>query len=226
MMIVIKFQSVISTIMHAIQQSARVGVIAAAIPLSSCVSLMATMHSYRAVASSPAVKVYGANVRLQLNPQGTDGGSYAVSAMIVSAAVATLDGPFKWRIEATGEQNRHEYIVVHRLRTKTAITKRDEWYPASYLGKRADFGKRSQSGDKWRAVYDIPGLLKVKPREDGALEVLADLTVRANGRNERRTVKFRLDPSKGRRDEFIFLPTEIIESIGKPMSEWEDKGWD
>lgn len=196
------------------------------LPLGGCVSLMATKHTYTAAASSPAVKVNGADIRLQLNPQGTDGGSYALSAMVVSAAVATLDGPFKWRIEAIGQENRHEWISIHRLRTKTTVTKRDEWYPASYLNKRADFGRRSGSEDKWRAVYNIPGLLKVKPREDGALEVLADLTVRAAGRNERKVVKFRLDPSKGRRDEFIFLPTEIVKNIGKPLSEQEDPGWD
>ena len=66
----------------------------------------------------------------------------------------------------------------------------------------------------------------MKPREDGALEVLADVTVRAGGKNERQVVKFRLDPSKGRRDEFIFLPSEIVKNIGKPLEDWEDPGWD
>lgn len=210
--------------MHAIRIPA--SLVAIVLPLSGCVSLMATKHTYAANASSPPVKVNGADIRLQLNPQGTDGGSYAVSAMVVGFAAATLDGPFKWRIEAAGEQNRHESILIHRLRTKTSVTKRDEWYPVQYLGKRADFRRRVGSEEKWRAVYEIPGLLKVKPREDGALEVLADLTVRANGRNERQVVKFRLDPTKGRRDEFIFLPTEIVKSIGKPMEDWEDSGWD
>jgi hypothetical protein len=225
-MIVIKFQSVIGRIMHAIRPAASLGALATAISLSSCVSLNATKHTYAADASSPAVKVNGASVRLQLNPQGTDGGSYVVSAMIVSAAVATFDGPFKWRIEAIGNEGKQETLIVHRLRTKTSITKRDEWYPASYLGKRADFRKRSGTDEKYRAIYNIPGLLKVKPREDGAIEVLADLTVRANGRNERKTVKFRLDPSKGRRDEFIFLPSEIVKSIGKPLDETDEGGWD
>lgn len=172
------------------------------------------------------MKVNGADIRLQLNPQGTDGGSYALSAMVYSAAVATFDGPFKWRIEATGVPEKHEWLVVHRIRTKTSVTKRDEWYPVRYLGKRADFRRRAGTEEKWRAVFEIPGLLKVKPREDGALEVLADITVRADGRNVRKTVKFRLDPAKGRRDEFIFLPAEIVRSIGTPMSEWEDSGWD
>lgn len=225
MVIVMKFQSVIESIMHAIRRAASLAVIAMAIPLSSCVSLIATKHTYATNASSPAVKINGANVRLQLKPEGTDGGSYAVSAMVVSAAVATLDGPFRWRIEATGESGKHESLVVHRLRTRTTVTKRDEWYPTAYLGKRADFRKRVGE-DKWRAVFDIPGQLKVKPREDGALEVLADISVRANGKNQRQTVKFRLDPSKKRQDEFIFLPTEIVKSIGRPMADWEDPNWD
>ncbi|HVJ45125.1 MAG TPA: hypothetical protein VM511_01990 [Luteolibacter sp.] len=224
MNIVSKFQSVIGRIMHGIPAAASIAVLC--FPMTSCMSLMAKKHSYSADASSPAVKLNGADIRLQLNPQGTDGGSYAVSAMVVAAAVTTLDGPFKWRIEATGQPNRHESIVVHRLRTRTTVTKRDEWYPVQYLNKRADFRRRSGSGDQWRAVFEIPGLLKVKPREDGALEVLADITVRADGKNERRTVKFRLNPAEGRRDEFIFLPTEIVKSIGRPMSDWEETGWD
>ena len=226
MMIVRKFQSVIAGMMHAIPGAASLCVLGLAIPLAGCFSLRATKHSYAPDASSPAVKVNGAAIRLQLNPQGTDGASYVVSAMVVSAAAATFDGPFKWRLEAIGGPDRHEWLKVHRIRTRTALTKRDEWYPVSYLGQRADFRRRSGTGEAWRAVYEIPGLLKVKPREDGALEVLADVTVRAGGKNERQVVKFRLDPSKGRRDEFSFLPSEIVKSIGKPLEDWEDPGWD
>lgn len=212
--------------MHAIPAPARLAVIALAIPLCSCVSMRATKHTYAANASSPAVKVNGANVRLQLRPEGTSGGSYVVSAMVVAAAVTTLDGPFRWRIEATGQENRHESMVVHRLRTQTKITKRDEWYPTHFLGKRVDFTKPSGTSNPWRAVFEIPGILQVKPREDGALEILADLSIRADGKTQRKVVKFRLDPSKSRQDEFIFVPTEIVKSIGKPMSEWDETGWD
>lgn len=202
------------------------GILILAIPLTGCVSLRATKHTYAADASSPEVKVNGSSIRMQVNPQGTDGGSYVVSAMVVSAAAATFDGPFKWRLEAIGQPGHHESLTVHRIRTRTSVTKRDEWYPTEFLRQRADFRRRSGSGDAWRAVYEIPGLLKVKPREDGALEVLVDLTVRANGRDERKIVRFRMDPAKGRRDEFVFLPSEIAKSIGKPMEDWEDPGWD
>lgn len=212
--------------MHAVSGPARLAVLVVAIPLGGCVSMRATKHTYAANASSPAVKVNGANVRLQLRPEGTSGGSYVVSAMVVAAAVTTLDGPFRWRIEATGQENHHESMVVHRLRTQTKLTKRDEWYPTRYLGKSVDFTKPSGSGNPWRAVFEIPGTLEVKPREDGALEILADLSIRADGKTQRKVVKFRLDPSKSRQDEFIFVPTEIVRSIGKPMSEWEETGWD
>lgn len=212
--------------MHAVTGPARLAVIALAIPLGGCVSMRATKHTYAANASSPSVKVNGANVRLQLKPEGTSGGSYVVSAMVVAAAVTTLDGPFRWRIEATGQESHHESMVIHRLRTQTKLTKRDEWYPATHLGKRVDFTKPTGSRSPWRAVFDIPGTLQVKPREDGALEILADLSIRADGQTQRRIIKFRLDPSKSRQDEFIFVPTEIVKSIGKPMSEWDETGWD
>jgi hypothetical protein len=194
--------------------------------LSGCVSLRAAKHTYDTAASSPAVTVNGARVRLQLKPDGTSGGSYVVSAMVVSAAVATLDGPFRWRIEATGEAGRQESLILHRLRTRTETTRRDEWYPAVHLGRRVEFQSRNGANGVWRAVYDIPGQLRVKPREDGALEVQADLSVVANGRRKRRLVRFRLEPSQKRQDEFIFVPTEIVKSIGKSPAEWEDTGWD
>lgn len=163
---------------------------------------------------------------MQVKPQGTDGGSYALSAMVVSAAVATMDGPFSWRLEATGEAGRQESLVIHRIHTRTSKSKRDEWYPSQHLGRRADFKTIKGAPATSRAVYPIPGLLVVKPREDGNLEVTVDLTVKANGRGERKLVRFRMDPSQKRQDEFIFLPAEIVRSIGKSPEEWEDPGWD
>lgn len=190
----------------------------------SCVALKADKHTYNA--SSPAVVVNGAKVRMQVKPEGTEGGSYALSAMVVSAAVATFDGPFRWRIEAIGEDGRHRDLVLHRIHTRTAKTGRDEWYPASKLGRRADFKPRKDEAGGARALYPIPGLLVVKPLEDGALEVTVDLTVRAVGGNERRQVKFRMDPADESADEFVFLPAEVASSIGKPLNEQEEKGWD
>ena len=212
--------------MHGGGAAARVSAILLAIPLAGCVGSRTTKHTYTAGASSPVVRVDGAAVRLQLSPQGTDGGMYAVSAMVVSAAAVTLDGPFKWRIQAVGAAGRHDFLTVHRIRTRTTGTKRDEWYPESHLGRRVDFRKRSGAAGDWRAVYEIPGLLKVKPREDGALEVLVDMTIGSAARRERRVVRFRLDPVRGQKDEFIFLPAEIVKSIGKPMADPQDWGWE
>ena len=194
--------------------------------MSSCISLIAKKNTYAADASSPAVKVNGASIRMQVKPEGTSGGSYALSAMVVSTAVTTFDGPFSWRIEAVGKPRNHEYFTVHRIRTRTAITKRDEWYPVRYLGKRADFTVKKGELGPPRAVYPIPGLLKVMPKQDGALEIFVDLTVVGNGHRERKMVRFRMDPSMKRADEFIFVPTEIVENIGKSPSEWKESGWD
>lgn len=189
-------------------------------------SLIAKKNTYGTDASSPAVRVNGADIRMQVKPEGTDGGSYAVSAMVIGAAVATLDGPFRWRIEATGEIGRQDYLVVHRIRTVTGKSKRDEWYPAGLLGKRADFKRPSGDTGPTRAVYPIPGKLQVKPADDGSLEVFADLTVVTRGRGERKLVRFRMDPSQKRQDEFIFVPTEIINNIGKSPADWDETGWD
>lgn len=191
--------------------------------LPGCAALVAKKHTY---GSRTGVAVNGARVSLQVKPEGSGGGSFMVSAMVVSGGVATLDGPFRWRIEATGVSGKHESLVIHRLRTRTATTRRDEWYPQKHLGRRADFREVKSAPGEARAVYEIPGTLQVKPREDGALDILADLSVKAAGRWERRTVKFRLDPAEKRQDEFIFLPAEIVRSIGSDPADWDDPAWD
>lgn len=188
--------------------------------------IRADKRTYGAAASSPPVTVGGTAVRMQVKPEGTAPGAIAVSAMVVGGAMATFDGPFRWRLEATGEPGKQEYLVVHRIRTRTAKTHRDEWYPADKLGKRADFTRSAGSSAATRAVYPVPGLLMVMPLEDGALEVDVDLTLASAGQKLRKMVKFRMEPASKRADEFVFIPTEIVESIGKPVSDWDDQGWD
>lgn len=210
--------------MHARRAAASATPAVLALVSSGCIGLIADKHTYSA--SSPALEVGGASVRMQVKPQGSDGGSYALSAMVVSAAVATLDGPFSWRIEALGQAGRQECLVVHRVRTRTGKTQRDEWYPPERLGLRVDFKEVKETPGKSRAVYPIPGLLAVKPREDGVLTVDVDLTVVSGGRGERELVRFRMNPAEGRQDEFIFVPSEFVRSFGKPLGESDDPGWD
>ena len=189
----------------------------------SCAAISAKKHTYGGSAAAP---VNGAAVSLSVKPEGSAGGSFMVSAMVVSGGMATLDGPFRWRIEATGEPGKQESLVVHRLRTITSTTKRDEWYPEKHLGRRAEFRPVKADPGRSRAVFEIPGYLDVKPREDGVLTILADISVQMAGRWERRLLKFRLDPAEKREDEFIFLPAEIVKGLGSDPADWEDPGWD
>lgn len=192
--------------------------------LSGCVSLIGSKHTY--AATSSAVRVNGAAIRMQVKPEGTAGGSYMVSAMVVSAAVATFDGPFRWRLEATGKAGEVESLVVHRIHTHTGKTRRDEWYPPAHLGRRAAFKTDQGGAGTARAVYEIPGLLVVKPRDDGHLEVTVDLTVTSHGHRQRQLVRFRMDPAQKRQDQFVFLPTEIVNNLGKSLAESDDPAWD
>jgi hypothetical protein len=222
-----KFQSLIQVIMHGIQLPARAALFAFGVgTISGCVSLIAKKNTYDAAATSPAVKVNGADIRIQLKPEGTSGGSYALSAMVVSTTVATLDGPFRWRIEATGQHARQEYLVVHQIRTRTGKSQRDERFPRQLLGKKAEFKRTKDGTGTTRAIYPIPGRLEVKPLDDGFLEIFVDLSVVTAGNRQRRLVRFRMDPAEKRQDEFIFVPTEIIRNIGKSPSEWEESAWD
>lgn len=192
---------------------------------SGCIGFYGKRSTYGG--SGSAVAVNGAEVSMQVKPEGTSGGSYALSAMVVGVGVANLDGPFRWRIEAEGREGIHEALYVTRIRTKTLLTKRDELYPDRWLGDKIPFSKKQSYPDGVvKAVFEIPGRLEVKPKEDGALEVLADVTIQARGKRVGKTVKFLLDPASKDDREVIFLPAEIVSSIGKPMSEWEEEGWD
>ena len=193
--------------------------------LPSCMSFYGNRSTYGQ--SGAGASVNGATVSMQVKPEGTSGGSYALSAMVVGVGVANLDGPFRWRIEAVGKEGVHEAMYVQRIRTVTSITKRDEPFPARWLGARTDFSrKKSYPAGEVRAVFDIPGKLDVKPSVDGALHVIADVMIVTRSARMSRTVKFQLDPASKKDREVIFIPAEIVTSIGKPVSEWEEEGWD
>lgn len=211
-------------IMHGLGASARAAAIASLGMTSGCMALRAGKNTY--AITSPAVHLHEAEVRLQVKPEGTEGGSFAFSAMVVGAAVATFDGPFRWRIEATGREGFHRSLAVHRIRTRTSITGRDEWYPAKHLGHREEFRPTPGSSGSARAVYPVPGLLMVKPAQDGTLTIDVDLSIAGGGTTRREWLRFRLEPAHKRQDEFVFLPAEIVSHIGKPIEDWEESGWD
>ena len=69
--------------------------------------------------------------------------------------------------------------------------------------------------------------LKVKPEEDGRLDVWIDLSVIEKAGTTRRSLRFALDPATKRADEMVFLPVEIAKSIGTDPEDWaEGSMWD
>ncbi|MEP4079231.1 hypothetical protein [Haloferula sp.] len=192
--------------------------------LNSCVGIRGQKHTYSA--SGGTVEVAGATVGIQFRPEGTKGPNMMLSAMVVGGGFATFDGPFRWRVEAFGERGRHEKMIVHRIRTKTSKSDRDEWYPSKYLGFAKNFRRLKGQPERNRCRYEIPGLLKVKPEEDGRLDVWMDLSIVEASGSTRSLVRFALDPATKRADEMVFLPVEIAQSIGTDPEDWEDSMWD
>ena len=190
---------------------------------SSCVALKGEKHTYL---QGGAVEVAGAQVGMGFRPEGTRSGSVMVTAMVVGGGMATFDGPFRWRVEAVGDEGKHELLVVHRIRTRTAKTGRDEWFPESELGRSAPFRPHPEKPGKVRARYAIPGLLKVMPETDGRLDVWVDMSLKVKNRWQRQTVRFKLDPGVKSQNEFLFLPVEVARSIGKPLDEQPDPMWE
>ena len=193
--------------------------------LSGCFSLTGTRSTYQGGGNS--VDVNGAKVSIEVRPEGTKGPNVALSAMVVGVGVANLDGPFRWRVSAVGAEGVHTGLYVNAIRTVTSKSNQEEWYPKEYLGGRTPFTKKKRYEDgEVRAEFEIPGKLVVKPSEDGYLDIYVDLTVESKSGRVRKVVKYRLDPTKKKENQTIFVPTEIITHIGKPMSEWEENGWD
>lgn len=212
--------------MHGITLRTSVWLVLAAFAsgLSGCAVLAAKKHTY--LGESRGLPLNGAKVRMQVKPEGESGGSYALSAMIVSAATGTMDGPFRWRFIATGITGRHERLIVHRIETRTSKTKRHEAYPAEKLGRCVDFRRVKANPAQSRAKFEVPGLLLVKPRVDGALDVRAFVSIAARGKRESRWLEFHMDPTRKDQREFVFIPAEIVKSIGASPADWDDTGWD
>jgi hypothetical protein len=181
-------------------------------------------HTYEG--SPGGAGLHGATLAMRVKPEGSENGSYMVSAMVVSAASATMDGPFRWRVEALGNDGVHEAMVVQSLHIRTEKTGRAGEYPPDRLGQRVLFRPVPGQPGKARARFQVPGLLLVKPREDGRLRVTAGVAIKAKGCWKRAQVRFRLQPGEKQQHETIFLPAEIVRSFGTDPADWDDPGWD
>ncbi len=184
---------------------------------SSCGHIFTKSYTYQ---KSSTVVINGAKVGSSVKPMGGKSG-FALSAMVYMAGSATLDGPFIWRIEAEGEKGVHQSMVVHRVKVNTSKTHRSEWYPRKFLGYKTLFKPFKKEPTKVYAVFQIPGKLKVYPRVDGDITLLADVSVTTNKRTERKMVQFQLKSETKKDVEFINLPAEIIKANQKDPREWK-----
>ena len=185
--------------------------------LSSCGHIYTKSHTYQ---KGQTVEINGAQVGSAVKPMGGDSG-LSLSAMIYMAGSATLDGPFIWRIEAEGKEGEHQSMVVHRLKVMTSKTKRSEWYPNSDLGYLTDFEPFKKEPGKVFAVFQIPGTLKVYPREDGDITILADVSVKSTAGIRRKLVKFKLLSNTTKDVEFFNVVAEIARDAQNDPREWQ-----
>ena len=182
----------------------------------SCGHIFTKSHTYQ---KSSTVEINGAHIGSSVKPMGGKSG-FSLSAMVYMAGSATLDGPFIWRVEAEGKEGEHQSMVVHRVKVTTSKTKRSEWYPAYHLGYTQPFKPFKKEPGKAYAVFQIPGKLKVYPREDGDITILADVSVTSSKRTLRRLIKFQLKSDTTKEVEFINLPAEIVKGAQKDPREW------
>lgn len=191
--------------------------IVACLSLSSCGHIFTRGHTYQ---QSETVVINGAKVGSSVKPMGGKGG-FSFSAMIYMAGAASLDGPFIWRVVAEGAESEHVSMVVHRVKVTTSKTNRSEWYPTKHLGVVQPFKTYKREPGKSYANFQIPGKLKVFPREDGDITMLADVSVTSKSRTERKLVKFSMASDKIKDVEFINIPAEIVKGMSKDPREWK-----
>jgi len=185
--------------------------------LCSCGHIFTESHTYQ---KSQTVAINGAQLGCAVKPVGGKSG-LSFSAMVYMAGSATLDGPFVWRIEAEGKEGEHQSIVVHRVKVITSKTKRSEWCPRQHMGYLTAFKPYKKEPGKVYAVCQIPGKLKVYPREDGDITILADVAVTSNQGTRRKLVKFELKANTVKDVEFINVAAEIAEGSNKDPREWQ-----
>lgn len=187
--------------------------------LSSCANFFVKEKTYQTVGES---EINGAQVTSAVKGMGGKAG-LALSAMIFSVGTGEIDGPFLWRIEARGEKGVHESLTVHSIQVKTEKTNRSEPFPSEWLNKPAPFEelKGKKNAGKTFAKFQLPGKLEVFPEVDGQITMDADLSIKANGRSVRKKMSFAMQPQVGRKNEVIFIPTEVVNSLGKKdPTEW------
>lgn len=192
----------------------------------ACLFFNSCAHFYvkeKTYAADGGSEINGAAVTSAVKAMGGKAG-ISVSALVYNAATGETDGPFLWRIEARGQEGVHESLTVHQLRVTTEKTKRNEPFPSEWLNKAAPFEtmKGRENAGKVFAKFQVPGKLEVFPEVDGQITMQAEVSVKANGRSERQKLSFVLEPSVGRKNEIVFLPKEIVTSLGKKdPTEWE-----
>ncbi|GAA5496219.1 hypothetical protein Rhal01_02401 [Rubritalea halochordaticola] len=162
------------------------------------------------------VDFVGTSIRSAVEPQKGKG-SVAIDRMIYYAGTADLDGPFKWQIEAIGEQGKQVSMQVHEVQIKATRTKRLESYPKEMLGGPIAFEPvKDKKSNKTTAVFRLPGLLQVYPKADGLVSVIALIEIKGEEKSDKEWIKFSMLPHEDKNQEFKFLPT-VIEYGGAPV---------
>ena len=178
-------------------------------------------HNFK---KTEVVGINGAKVKSALKPLDGKGG-ISLSVMVYAAGARTLDGPFRWRVEAEGLEGEHEWIQANQARVTTETTTRCEPYPQKHLGSRAKLVPISGEKGKAFAKFEIPGKLTVFSRKDGKTKIHLNVSVHAKSRTESKWLLFELELESKWKTESIFSPSrslqasaEIHESgTGKPL---------
>ncbi len=97
----------------------------------------------------------------------------------------------------------------------------------SFSGKERISIARKTAAAATRAVYPIPGPAGGEtPRGRGSGSLRGPHRGGGRAAASGRSSGSGWIPPEKRQDEFIFLPTEIIGSIGKSPADWDEPGWD
>ncbi|MFV0338760.1 MAG: hypothetical protein ACK5LK_11035 [Chthoniobacterales bacterium] len=158
----------------------------------------------------------------EMMPEGA-GAVFSASAMVIGGGSAKVFGPYRFRMTAFGRKGEHLMLRVYALRFRSATGRK------IYLGMDQLAGAplfvQGEYRDEVQSVYEVRGVIKWKPEEQGTLYGEADVEVTTIHGIEKSTVKFVFDPLDKVRVDAVNVPWEIKRSIWKDRREHPITAW-
>lgn len=182
----------------------------ATLPIVSCVHMREKRETYALPQDHPELRVGGAFVGVDMDPQ--DGrGTLTFSAMIYGFAAGTRIGPYKFRLFAVGRESVHQELRIHRVRYLLGDGR--VWQePGLDLALVKPFAPTLRE-DLVQALWTSSGYLPLDFDTLDSVTVEADIAVVSSKGTDRRTLRLPFRRTTLRQTHFMMAPVEVYQRV-------------